>query len=185
MNGTKVAYRYAKSLLEVAQEQKNLDKVYDDMKLISGTLEENPDFAEYVSSPVVKTADKIEIAKKIFSKKIEPLSLNFLDLIANNGREEVFQEIVKRFINLYDEVRGVEVARVISAVKLDKKILSRIQKHVAALTGKDIEIVEEINEDIIGGYILKIGDYQYDASVLYNVQKLQREFKENLYDPKL
>ena len=184
MNGSKVAYRYAKSLLEVAQEQKNLDKVYNDMLLVSKTLKENPDFAEYVSSPVVKTANKIEIAKKLFEKKIETLSLDFLILIANNGREEVYQKIVKRFIHLYDEVKGVEVAKVISAVKIDKKLLSRIQKHVSALTGKDIEIVEEINEEIIGGYILKIGDYQYDASVLYNVQKLQREFKENLYDPK-
>lgn len=184
MNGSKVAYRYAKSLLEVAQEQKNLDEVYNDMMLVRKTLKENPDFAEYVSSPVVKTKDKIEIANKVFENKIETLSLDFLILVANNGREEVYQKIVKRFIHLYDEVKGVEVAKVISAVKIDKKLLSRIQKHVSALTGKDIEIVEEINEDIIGGYILKIGDYQYDASILTNVQKLQREFKENLYDPK-
>jgi len=185
MNGTKVAYRYAKSLLDVAQEQKILDKVYNDMVLVRKTIVDNPDLAEYVSSPVVKTANKIEIAEKLFGGKIETLSLNFLNLIANNGREEVYLKIVKRFIHLYDEVKGVEMATVISAIKLDKKLLSRIQKHVSLLTGKDIDIVEEINEDIIGGYILKIGDYQYDASILNNVQKLQREFKENLYDPKL
>jgi F-type H+-transporting ATPase subunit delta len=185
MNGTKVAYRYAKSLLDVAQDQKILDKVYNDMVLVRKTIVDNPDFAEYVSSPVVKTANKIEIAKKVFGEKIEKLSLDFLNLIASNGREEVYLEIVKRFIHLYDEVKGVEVAKVISAIKLDKKLLSRIQKHVSALTGKDIDIVEELDKDIIGGYILKIGDYQYDASILNNVQKLQREFKENLYDPKL
>lgn len=184
MNGTKVAYRYAKSLLEVAQEKNILENVYNDMIFVRDTLNDNPDFAEYVSSPVVKTADKIEIAKKIFEGKIETLSLDFLILVSNNGREDVYLQIVKRFIYLYDEVKGVEVAKVISAVKIENKLLSKIQKHVSALTGKDIDIVEEINEDIIGGYILKIGDYQYDASILNNVQKLQREFKENLYNPK-
>lgn len=184
MNGSKVAYRYAKSLLDVAQDQKILENVYNDMILVRKTLKENPDFAEYVSSPVVKTVNKIEIAKKIFEGKIETLSLDFLILVTNNGREDVYLQIVKRFIHLYDEVKGVEVAKVISAVKLDEKLLSRIQNHVSLLTGKTIEIVEEINEDIIGGYILKIGDYQYDASILNNMQKLQREFKENLYDPK-
>jgi len=185
MNGSKVAYRYAKSLLDVAQDQKILDKVYSNMILVSNTLKENPDFAEYVSSPVVKTTDKIEIAKKLFGDKIETLSLDFFILIAKNGREDVYQEITKRFIHLYDEVKGVEVAKVISAVELSKKLLSQIQKHTSELTGKNIEIVEEINEDIIGGYILKIGDYQYDASVLNNMQRLQREFKENLYEQKL
>lgn len=184
MNGSKVAYRYAKSLLDVAQDQKILENVYNDMILVRNTLNENPDFAEYVSSPVVKTVNKIEIAKKIFEGKIETLSLDFLILVTNNGREDVYLQIVKRFIHLYDEVKGVEVAKVISAVKLDEKLLSRIQNHVSSLTGKTIEIVEEINEDIIGGYILKIGDYQYDASILNNMQRLQREFKENLYDPK-
>ena len=111
--------------------------------------------------------------------------MNFLILIGENGREDVYQQIVKRFIHLYDEVRGVEVAQVISAIELDEKILSRIQKHVAKLTGKTINIEVEIDEDIIGGYILKIGDYQYDASIKNNVQRLRREFKENLYIPKL
>jgi len=143
------------------------------------------DFAEYVSSPVVKSAHKIEIAKKIFEGKIETLSLDFLILIAENGREDVYEAIVKRFIHLYDEVKGVEVAKVISAVELDKKLLTRIQKHVALLTGKTIDIEVEINEDIIGGYILKIGDYQYDASIRTNVNKLHREFNENLFIPKL
>ena len=185
MNGSKVAYRYAKSLLDVAQDQKKLDKVYNDMLFVRNTLKDNVDFAEYVSSPVVKTAHKKEIASKVFDGKIDELSLDFLNLIADNGREDVYLQIVKRFIHLYDEVKGVEVAKVISAVKLEKKFLSRIQKHVSLLTGKEIEMVEEIDENIIGGYILKIGDYQYDASILNNVQKLQREFKENLYDPKL
>jgi F-type H+-transporting ATPase subunit delta len=185
MNGTKVAYRYAKSLLEVAQEKNILNKVYDDMLFVRSTLKENGDFAEYLSSPVVKSAHKKEIAKKVFEGKIETLTLDFLILIAENGREEVYPQIVKRFIYLYDEVRGVEVAKVISAVELDKKLLSRIQKHVSLLTGKTIDIEVEINEDIIGGYILKIGDYQYDASVRTNVNKLHREFNENLYVPKI
>jgi len=185
MNGSKVAYRYAKSLLEIAQEQNILEKVYDDMLLVSSTLSENSEFAEYVSSPVVKTAHKIEIAHKLFDGKIEELSMNFLVLIGENGREDVYPLIVKRFIHLYDEVRGIEVAKVISAIELDKETLSRIQKHVSLLTGKTIDLETEIDEDIIGGYILKIGDYQYDASVKNNVQKLRREFKENLYIPKL
>ncbi|MEN8137541.1 MAG: ATP synthase F1 subunit delta [Bacteroidota bacterium] len=185
MSGTKVAYRYAKSLLEVAQEKSILENVYNDMMLVSKTLSENPDLAEYVSSPVVKTADKIAVGKKLFEDKIEELSMNFLVLIGENGREDVYQKIVKRFIHLYDEIRGVEVAKVISAVELDKKILTRIQTHVAKLTGKTIDLEIEIDEDIIGGYILKIGDYQYDASVKSNVLKLHREFKDNLYIPKL
>lgn len=185
MNGSKVAYRYAKSLLEVAQEQNILDKVYNDMLLVSKTLDENKEFSDYITSPVVKTTDKIEVGNKIFADKIEQLSLNFLSMIGENGRENVFQKIVKRFVHLYDELKGIEIATVISAVELDEKLSSRIQKHVANISGKNVDLKYVIDESIIGGYILKIGDYQYDASVLHNVEKLHREFKENLYIPKL
>ncbi|MCK5781897.1 MAG: ATP synthase F1 subunit delta [Flavobacteriales bacterium] len=185
MNGSKVAYRYAKSLLEVAQEKSLLEEVHNDMLLVSETLSNNSEFAEYISSPVITAEDKKELGKKLFGSKIEVLSMNFLMLIADNRRENVYEKIVKRFIHLYDELRGVEIAKVISAVELDDKLLSRIRKQVANLTGKVIDIETEIDEKIIGGYILKVGDYLYDASIKNDVQKMRRAFKENLYIPKL
>lgn len=185
MNASKVAYRYAKSLLEVAQEKKILAGVYKDMLLVSDVISKNLDLAEYISSPVVKTLGKIDISKKIFEKKITQLSLDFIILIIDNRREHAFGQIIKRFIQLYDEVRGIEVAKVTSAVELDKKIITSIRKHVAKLTGKEVELETEIKESIIGGYILTVGDYQYDASVKRNISKLRIEFNENLYIQKL
>lgn len=185
MNGTKVAYRYAKSLLDVAVDQNILDKVYENMLMVKATLIENKDLAEYLSSPVVKSKDKIEVTKQVFSSETEELTLNFLNLIINNGREEVFGQIVKRFVHLYDETKGIEVAKVITAIGLTDSLKSKLKSHVIKLTGKEVELEEEIDESLIGGYILKIGDYQYDASIKNNVQRLHREFKENLYIPKL
>jgi len=182
---SKVAYRYAKSLLEVAKDQKNLDKVYQDMNMVVDTFKKNSELAEYLSSPVVKAKDKVEVTTKIFNKKIEDLTLNFLHLIINNGREEVFVQTVKRFVHLYDETRGIEVAKVTTATSLTKEMRTKLMAYVTNLVGKKIELEEEIDESIIGGYILKYGDYQYDASIKNNVHRLHREFKENLYIPKL
>lgn len=185
MNGSKVAYRYAKSLLEVAQAQNIIQQVYGDMQSVMSAINENHDLKDYLVSPIVKVEDKKEIINKIFGGKINPLSLNFFNLIIENKRESVIHLIVKRFIYLYDELKGVEVAKVISAVELDKSSLQRLQNIVAKITGKTAEIEQAIDESLIGGYILKIGDYQYDASVKNNIGRLHSEFKENLYIPKL
>lgn len=185
MNGSKVAYRYAKSLLEVAVDQKILENVYQDMNMVVSTLKENKDLADFLSSPVVKAKDKSEVTSKIFASKVTELTLNFLMLIIENGREEVFGQIVKRFIHLYDETKGIEVAKVITAISLTEELKNKIQALASKITGKNVELEQEIDQSLIGGYVLKIGDYQYDASVKNNMHRLHREFKENLYIPKL
>jgi F-type H+-transporting ATPase subunit delta len=185
MKGSKVAYRYAKSLLEVAQEQNSLQEVYDDMMMVVGLYTESPDLIDYVTSPVVKVGDKKEVVAKVFKGKVNDLSLNFFYLIIENGRENVFREVVKRFVILYDELKGVEVAKVVSAVELDANTIGKISSLVQKMTGKTVELEHTIDESLIGGYILKLGDIQFDASIKNNIKRLRGEFRENLYIPKL
>jgi F-type H+-transporting ATPase subunit delta len=185
MKGTKVAYRYAKSLLEVAQEQNSLQEVYNDMMMVVGLYSESPDLIDYVTSPVVKIADKKAVVSKVFEGKVNELSLQFFYLIIENGRESVFREIVKRFVILYDQLKGVEVAKVVSAVELDSITMDKISSLVHKISGKTVELEQTIDESLIGGYILKLGDIQFDASIKNNIKRLHSEFKENLYIPKL
>ncbi|MCK5824000.1 MAG: ATP synthase F1 subunit delta [Ichthyobacteriaceae bacterium] len=185
MSRNAVAYRYAKSLMTVARKQDILEEVYQDMLLVKNTLEENKNFLDYIESPIVKTSAKLEIAEKIFSGKINELSLNFLQLLGKNGREGSYRKIVKRFVFLYDEIKGIEVAKVISAKELTDDQFNRIKMQVAKITGKIIDMEIEIDSKLIGGFILKVGDYKYDASVKRSMERLHREFKGNLYISKI
>ena len=175
---TRVASRYAKSLLALALEQGELENAYNDMKLVSETCDSSKDLSLLLQSPIVKPDKKTEILREIFAGRLGKLSLSFIDIIIKKRRENYLEAIARKFQNQYKSHKNILTAVVTSAVGLDDNIRSEIMKIVKDSANAEVELVEKANKDLIGGLILRVGDKQIDASIQRKLINLRRDFSE-------
>ena len=178
MKETRVASRYAKSLLSLALEQGELENAYNDMKLVSETCDSSKDLSLLLQSPIIKPDKKTEILRKIFAGRLGKLSLSFIDIIIRKRRENYLEAIAREFQHQYKSHKNILTAVVTSAVGLDDKIRNEIMKIVKGSANAEVELVEKSDKDLIGGLILRIGDKQIDASILRKLINLRRAFSE-------
>ena len=173
MKSTKVASRYAKSLLEIALEQKNVDSVLGDMKFLLNASEGSKDFEMLVSSPIINASKKIEIFEKIFDQ-FEVVSMNFVKLIVNNGREEFLPEIARSFEAQVKEYKGIVPITITTATSLDAATKAKIVAKVQETVKGELEIEEKIDASLIGGFVVRMGDMQIDASIANQFNNLKQ-----------
>jgi F-type H+-transporting ATPase subunit delta len=174
MKSTKSAGRYAKALLELALDQKKIEVIESNMQQILTVAEEAHDFQVFLNSPLIKVDKKIEVIKSIFGN-FDALSISFLELVANNGRESYITEIAHSFLNQLKEHRGIVPVTIISAKKLDAKTKEQITSKISASIQGTLEITENVDESLIGGFIVRMGDHQIDASVSNQLNRLKQE----------
>lgn len=165
MKGTKVATRFAKSLLELSVEQKCEDKVLKDMELLDQVCHDSKDFNALLKNPIISADKKVSVVDAIFKGKIEKISENFINLILRHNRELYMDEIAKSFITQYKEHKGIIDVEIISAIKLDKKTIDSVMSKVKAKYSGTFEIKETISQEVKGGFILKVGHEQIDMSI--------------------
>lgn len=182
MADIRAASRYVKSLLGLAVEQGVLDQVHKDMQLFAKVVEENRALKLMLLSPVIKHDTKLEILQKVFKGKVNKLTLSIFEIITRKNREPILYSIAKEFHNAYNEHKGIGVASVTTAIPLDAKLRGEIEKLVKKYSDKkDIELVEKIDKDMIGGFVLNVGDKQIDASIKNKLKALKVKFSQNPY----
>jgi len=181
MKNILLARRYAKALFDLAVEDGVIDQVNDDMKLIADVLKENKELRRMLQSPVIPPARKKVVVKKIFEGKIDQRSLTFIDIIIRKGREEQIHDITLQFYESYLDYKNIAIVEVTTAAEIDKELRLKMVKLMESKTSKTIQMTEKINPDIIGGFKLKLNDYQYDASIKQVFVKLHKEFDKNLF----
>jgi F-type H+-transporting ATPase subunit delta len=185
MVGTRAALRYAKATLNLAKEKGLAKEVNDDMKLIESTIEENNELEVMLKSPVIKSSVKKSVLSEIFGKKVNGITAGLLNLLVENKRPALLYLVAKEFIVIYDFLQGVEVAQITSAVPLTKQLEMEILKRVQDSVGKEITLKNIVDPSIIGGFVLRVGDKQYDSSVSYRLKELLSQFEDNQYVSKL
>ena len=178
MAGTRAAIRYAKAILSLALSEKNADKVKDDMKSIANTIAENEDLANMLDNSVVKTETKKAALNAIFPN-LNKISNSLFDLLISNKRIDILNQVAIKYSVLFDEHNGKELAEVTTAVPLTKDLETKVLSKVKELTNKTVELKSIVDENILGGFILRVGDKQYDASISNKLNKLKREFTLN------
>ena len=182
MAQTKVATRYAKSLLGLVAEKGYLEEAFNDMLLIKKTCSENRDLVVLLKSPVVTVEKKVSILTSIYEKNVSKVTMLFIALITKNRREGALPEIADAFVAQYKAMKGITTAVVTSATVLaddaKKKIEDLVSKEVG---GGTVELQTEINPELIGGFILRIGDKQLDTSILSKIGDLRQEFMTNSF----
>ncbi len=177
MKETRIAYRYAKSFLTLALEHGEIDKAYIDMKNISEVCRQSKKLSLLLKSPIVKPDKKTDILREIFSTRLGKLSLSFIDIIIKKRRENYLEAIAGEFQNQYKSHKNILTAIVTSAVGLDDKIRSEIIRIVRESSNAEVELVEKEDKELIGGFILRVGDKQVDASIQRKLLNLRRDFK--------
>jgi len=182
MADSRVASRYVKSLLGLAVEQKALDLVHQDMLSFSKVCDQNRAFTLMLRNPIIKHDKKREILEKVFSGKVHALTLAIFDIITRKNREPLLPSIAKEFHLAYNDYKGVGGASVTTAVPLDKKLRDEIEQIVKKLSDKkQVEIEEKVDADMIGGFVLNVGDRQIDASIKNKLKALKVKFSQNPY----
>ena len=175
MNQSKISVRYAKAFFQVAQEKNVLEELRSDIDLVSQACTQT-DFILLLESPIVKIHRKKEIFEKLFGENVNALTLNFLNMIADNKREAYIPAICRNFVDQYRKINGIKAAKVTTATALDKKSEEKIKATIAKLFNTQVELTTEEDSEIIGGFILRVGDQQIDASVANKLRKIEREF---------
>jgi len=181
MKQSRLANRYAKALFQLALEQKNLDVIAQDMLLISQTITENKELAQMLKSPIIKLEVKVKVMQKLFSKSTNPLSLKFMILVAKKSREEYLAYFADEFTAIYKEYSGLVDAWVTTASDIEQEVKDNLLALLKKITGKTIELHQEVNADILGGFVVNFSGYQYDASTRRLMNKLNDKFKEDLF----
>lgn len=172
---SRAAIRYAKALFEFATEANKAEAVNADMKQIATTIAENQELRDFLANPIIKIEIKKSSLEAIFAN-VQTETLKLFQLLNANKRFEIVQQVAQQYNQLFDEKNGVQVAYVTTAVAITDELEKLVLAKIASFTKKKITIKNTINPDIIGGFILRIGDMQYNASVANKLHELKREF---------
>ena len=177
---SRAAIRYAKAILQQASESNSQALVFEDMQTVYKTIEGSRELQNVLQSPVVKANDKKEALLKIFSAQ-SGTTHSLINILAENQRTALLGEVEKSYMQLYNDAQGVRVATVTTAVALSSELESKVMAKVKQLTGSDtVTLKNEIDPAIIGGFILRVGDIQYNASIANQLGNLKREFSKSI-----
>ena len=179
MSAGRIAVRYAKPILELAEEKKVLDEVKSDMESFRTICEESKDFSLMLKSPIIPHLKKADILNKVFAGKVNDLTLQAFDIIARKSRESILEDIADEFLHLYNAKKGLAEVTVTTSIKLDAETKKAFEKLAKDITGKEPLLNEKVDPDIVGGYLLKIGDQQIDDSVSGQLKELKLKFSKN------
>lgn len=181
MIDTKVSSRYAKSLFELAKEQGQLDQVNSDMKLLANVCGANKEFGNLLSSPIISADKKLAVLNKVFEGKISEMSKGFFNIVTKKGREQFLEGIAKSFLQLYKQHHSITTAIITTAKGLDEGLRKKVYEIIKNSTKSEVELVEKTDKSLIGGFVLRVGDNQYDASISSDLRKMKQGLVDNSY----
>jgi F-type H+-transporting ATPase subunit delta len=175
----RVSNRYAKALLGLADESNITEEAFNDMKLVYETLEMSKELQAILKSPIIRVSKKVNIIKSLFEKKLNPVSLHYLIIIARKKRSSLIQGIAFEYLNIYRNNLNRKMVTLITADEVNNKLIDNAKAKAASLIpDSEIEFIHKLDPSIIGGFILKIDDLLYDASI----KRKMADIKKHLLD---
>ena len=182
MQNPRLAGRYAKSLVDLAQEKNQLEQVYTDMKYLQDVCKQSKEFTNVLRSPVIKADVKDKILTEVISKKIGPLAAAFIHLIVKKGRENTLPEIAFAFVEQYNAIKGIHRVKLTTVSPASEELKTAIANKVktdAKLAHVELENV--VNEAIVGGFQLEYNGNLIDASIARDLRDIKKQFEKNIY----
>ncbi len=179
MSEIKVASRYAKSLLDLAKEQNAVEAVHADMELFYQTVKQHAELRAVLSNPIISGFDKKIILDKIFGTKVSVLTASFFAIMITKRREPLLYATAAEFFNLYNQFKGIITAKVVSATPLSGKAISELVAIIEQETKTKVLLENTVDGTLIGGFVLTVGDRQFDTSLAKGLSALRKEFSTN------
>ncbi|MBB3054958.1 ATP synthase F1 subunit delta [Mucilaginibacter gotjawali] len=180
MSELTVASRYAKSLIDLAGEQRLVEEIKNDMDLFHHTLRVNPELKAVLANPIVSHPKKINILDEVFGKKVNKVTNAFFKLMINKSRGEVLYATAKEYVHQYDIMNNIVEARVVSATELSAANKETLVADIKKATGGNIKLEAKVDPSLIGGFVLTVGDRQVDTSIAADLRKLKKEFAQGV-----
>ena len=181
-NISHIAVPYAKALFDFALEKDAVEIVYADMQSLNSLCKSNRDFLLMLKSPILKTEKKQKIIATVFKDAISDITRGFLKIITAKRRESLLPDMAISFVDLYKDYKGILTTLVKTAVPLTEEIRGKILEVMSTQAKGRVDLVEEIKEELIGGFVLQWKDMQYDASILNEINKMRKSMAMiNLY----
>ncbi len=175
MSETRVASPYAKALIDLSIEQKNLEVILSDIKDFLANIKRNPQLDVMLKSPVIKGQDKIAILKKVFGKNYQKSTMDFFELIITKNRAYYLDVIAKIFIEQYNTFNNIMQATVKTAQTIDDKLKEEIKQFIEKYMGKKVELKSIVDPKLIGGLMIQMDDKLFDASISGKLNKLKQD----------
>lgn len=182
---SQAAVRYAKSLVEIAQEQNALDQVHEDMLLFNNVCAGSRDLELLLKNPIINHDKKLDVLNSIFGGKVHAVTSAIFNIITRKNREAILREISVDFHRQYNLIKNIKRATVESAVALTDAQRAEFSKVVAEATNNSVELVEKVDEELIGGFVLTVDDRQIDSSVKTKLRNIKKSFSDQTYISKI
>jgi F-type H+-transporting ATPase subunit delta len=180
MPNPRLAARYAKSLIDLALEKGQLEAVHNDMLFLQQAIRGSRELANLLKSPIINPDKKDKILDAIAAGKVSQITTTFNKLLLSKGRESYLPEIVTSFIEQYKEHKGIHTVKLTTAVPVTEDVKKAIVDKVSADKNlKNIELVTAVDESLIGGFVLEIGDELVDGSIAFDLKNIKKQFQNN------
>jgi len=176
MSELTVASRYAKSIIDLAEEKNLLNEINADMVFFLRTLKASPELKAVLGNPIISHQKKLAVLTAIFEAKVNKISIGFYKLMINKGRGDILFAAAQEFINQYDIKKNITKVSVVSATPLSAANKTAMLAEVKAAVGGEIDLDTKIDPSLIGGFVLTIGDRQLDTSIANSLRKLKKDF---------
>lgn len=175
MSAYRIAYRYAKSLIELSKEKQLLEEVHRDMKLIDETFKHNKELDWVIKNPVIKSTRKGSILKALFEGKVSKLTSMFIATVSKKEREKFLRLISQAFIKQYNELNGIAQVTITSASDLSTPMMGMVKEFVEKETKSKADIKYQVDPSLIGGVVIRMEDQLYDFSIAKQLKQLRKE----------
>jgi len=186
MNNPRLAIRYGKSLIDLAKEKDQLNEVYNDMKLLQSICKSNRDFVTLLKSPIIPEDKKNKIIESIISGKVSAITSLFIKLLGSKNRQSNLPEIIDSYIVQYNELKGIHKVKITTATPLSEQMQNAfIDRIKSANNISNVELEAEVDEKLVGGFVLEMEGKLVDASILRDLKDVKKQFQNNDYLQKL
>lgn len=169
-----IAQVYARALFEVAKERDILDEIHDDLGAFTDALEENRELAVFFFSPYFSSEEKKDGLERAVTGA-DPIFMNFLETLLERHRMPVIFRMRTRFEQLWDEENKLLPVEITSSVELDKEIVAQIGDRIGEQTGQKVELSSKVDPDILGGLVVRVGNFVLDASIRNRLNQLRKQ----------
>ena len=175
MNEGKISVRYAKALFTLAKEKNLHELVRKDMEYLLKIIRSVPEFVVLIDNPVLQPSRKMDILNNIIKDHVQPITHSFIKLITENNRLNYLDSIALIYLDLFKKDLGIKSATLITAVPIDEELRHTLIRIIEKRLNLKIEMEEKTDVHLIGGFILKIGNQEIDASVSSQLEKIKKE----------
>ena len=182
MNNPRLAGRYAKSLLDLAVEQNQLDTVFADVKYLRSICKSNADFVALLKNPVINVDKKEQIIESVTKGNVSAVTTMFIQLLVRKTRESNLPEIANAFVEQYNKMKDIHHVKITTAIPMSNETEQAILNKVRSNTSiQNIELETAVQDELIGGFKLEVGGTLIDATILRDLNDVKKQFRNNEY----